>query len=298
MDRLQEIIIATSVAAMLLGWEAARRRLFHSGGTDFSGRRVWLATLAATLLTLADVGAEAIARRTFPLESLADALLWFSTTPLGAVLAIYALTRNVWPAFVLLPLAAACQIASLFFGDWFADETARRALGHTLLGLHVGLFLGGYGSLIAAAGCAIVYVVLDRRLKNLRAPSASPDEAVSLGKLDRLISVCVGIGLVLWGLGLGLGSILFGWQVALLQTNLRRAFLSDLTVMTSFLLWLYFLAFILLRRRLGWVGKRASIVVLAGFGLLLASYAAGKLQRKGVFHGFSGPQAVQRDEPR
>lgn len=298
MDRLQEILIAASVAAILLGWETARRRLFYSGSTDLSGRRVWVATLIATLLSLADFGAESISRRTFPLDSLADALLWFSTTPLVAVLAIYALTRNVWPAFVLLPLAAVCQIASLFFGDWFADEAARHALGNTLLGLHVGLFFAGYGSIIAAAGCAIVYVILDRRLKSPRALDVSPDETVSLGKLDRLIAVCVGLGVVLWGLGLGLGSILFGRQVAQLQTNPHQAFFTDLTVLTSFGLWLYFLTFTLLRRQLGWVGKRASLVVLVGFGLLLGSYAAGKLQRNGVFHGFSVPQAVQRDVPR
>lgn len=301
MKWLHEIFLAASLAAMIVGWEAARRRLRPQKQNHrvVNGRVVMLGTAVALALALGGLLIQGLTRGAFPLETLADALQWFSTTPLVAVLAIYAITRNVWPAFVLLPLAAGCQVASLFFNDWFADEAARRALGNTLLGLHVGFFLIGYGAIIVAGGLAIIYLILDRRLKRF-APQAvwSEEQQVSLGRLDHLLALSVGLGVVLWGLGLGLALALFSRQMASLNYAARAIFFGDVTVITSFLVWGYFLAFTVLRRRMGWIGRRACLFVLGGVALLLLSYAAGKLQHDAALHGFSATRVMMMERAR
>ncbi|MGC8842196.1 MAG: cytochrome c biogenesis protein CcsA [Candidatus Sumerlaeaceae bacterium] len=293
---IHELSIVVSVAAMTVAWEAARRHAIRpaKGTENFP----WRASGIAVLVTLADLVAEGFARHAFPLETLADALLWFSLTPLVALMAVHGIARNVWPALALLPLAAISQIASLFFRDWFADEAARNALGDVLLAVHVGLFLLGYGAFIVSGGLAVVYLIVDRRLKQRGMADLWSESTPALGRLERLISAAVGLGVVLWSLGLGLGITLFSRKLPNVEDFSRRAFSTDLTVLTSFVVWLYYLTFTILRRRLGWVGRRACLIVLVGIGLILASYTAGKLQSGSRVHGFSATHAAAMEVPR
>jgi ABC-type uncharacterized transport system permease subunit len=286
---LQALVMAGSLGALLGGWEAARRCV---AGSKQATRWMLRGAVAALLLTSLSLANEFITRGSFPLETLADALLWFSTTPLIAALAVYGVARSVWPALLLLPLAGLAQAGSLFCGRLVADEAARRALGGPLLGVHVGLFLAGYSAVIISGGLAVVYLVLDRRLKKSHVAAIWDDGAPPLAKLDRSLVLSAGVGVVLWGLGIALAFALLGRQSSIVAGPMARPLLTDMTVLSSFAVWLYFTAFVALRRRLGWVGRRAATVVLVGVALLLASYGAGKLQGGRSLHGFSVPRAA------
>lgn len=293
---LHELSIAGSLAALAVGWEVARRHAISPQKTSAS--LVGWASVIALVVTLGDLVVEAIARRAFPLETLADALLWFSLTPIAAVLAVRLVAKNVWPALLLLPLAMVAQLASLFFREWFVGDASRQALGDVLLALHVGLFLVGYGAFIVSGALAVVYLGLDRRLKRRGMADLWSEEMPPLGKIDRLISATAGLGVILWGLGLGLGMALFSRELPHLGKLGSGTFYTDLTVLTSFGVWIYFLTFTALRGRVGWVGKRASFIVLFGVALILASYAGGKLQSRGGLHGFSAAPAMAEEVPR
>lgn len=289
------LIVGLSALCLAIAWENARRSVApRKPRHERCVGGMLRATTAATALTVLALVAESWRRRFFPLETLSDALLWFSLTPLVATLIVYGLARSAWPALLLLPLGALAQITSLFVRDWLSDETARQTLGSALLALHVSLFLAGYCALIICGGLAVVYLVLDRRLKQ-RGDTSSWEEGVpSLGRLDRSIAITGGFAVILWGLAIALAmALLLRTAAPPAQTNLRVLLLQDFTVLSSLAVWLYFVIFLVFRQRRGWIGRRAAIIVLMGLALLLTSYGIAKLQKGGGFHGFSAERADQ-----
>ncbi len=291
------LIVGLSVACLGLAWEYARRSVASSKARhERASTRMLRATVGTTGLTLLALATEWWRRHSFPLETLSDALLWFSLTPLIATTAVYALSRSAWPALLLLPLAALAQTSSLFVRDWLSDEAARQTLGSALLAAHVGLFLTGYCALIVCGGLALVYLVLDRQLKKRGLASSWEEGVPPLGRLDRSLAVTGAIAVILWGLAIALAmALLLRASAPPSESNLRTLLVTDFTVLSSLAVWIYFVIFLVFRQRLGWVGRRAAMIVLMGVALLLTSYGAAKLQKGGGFHGFSAERADQRE---
>lgn len=267
------------------GWEAARRSMTATKHHPALGA-ARTATATAMGISCLQLAIELAARRTFPLQTLADALVWFSLSPLAAALVAQTVAHSAWPTILLLPVAAVAQALSLFAGHWVADENARQTLGGTLLGIHVGLFLLAYGAFIASGSLGAVYLVLDHRLK--RGLAFGPtDEGPPLGKLDRLIGAVTAAGVVFWALAIALALVLFARRLDTLPVQPLRLIFYDATIIMSFVVWCYFLVFSLFRHKFGWVGRRASLIVCGGMLLLLASYTIGKFNPHGHLHGFS-----------
>lgn len=126
---------------------------------------------------------------------------------------------------------------------------------------HVAPAFLGYAILVLAACLSLVYLVQERRLKAKR--PARGYRLPSLETLDALNYRCVAWGFALFTLGIVTGS--------LLAKATWGAFWSwEPVQVLSVLSWLVY-ALLLQARSLGWRGRRAATLTLAGFALLVVT---------------------------
>ena len=157
---------------------------------------------------------------------------------------------------LVMPPAAVLLLAAGLGGA--AKTHADGAYSSTFLVLHVGLVLTAFAGFTLAAGLAAIYLWQERRLKHHRAGGLL-GRAPSLVTLDTLESRVV---------TLAVPALTAGIVAGFVRLRSDGGSLDALMVFTL-LTWLVFTGYLVLRYGLGWRGRRAAYLVLAGFALVV-----------------------------
>jgi ABC-type uncharacterized transport system permease subunit len=193
------------------------------------------------------LAAEAWRAAGFAWASWAGALNLFVWLAVGAYL-IWGCT----PRYRLLGLAVMPVAAVLFALAGFGGGAAERGSG-AFVAVHVGLVLAGVAGFGLAAALAALYLWQERRLKR-HEPRVLRLGPPALVTLDALAARTSAVALAAFTLGIGLG--------------LARGHELDLAVAGAIAAWLVFGSMLLARRGLGWRGRRAAYLTVAGFAVV------------------------------
>jgi ABC-type uncharacterized transport system permease subunit len=118
---------------------------------------------------------------------------------------------------------------------------------------HVGLVVAGFAGFALAAALAGFYLWLERRLKH-RPAGVLRLGPPSLVTLDGVVARVSLVSLAAFTAGIAIGLV--------------RGHSFDLAVAGAIAAWVVFGVALVLRRELGWRGKRAAYLTLAGFALV------------------------------
>ena len=133
--------------------------------------------------------------------------------------------------------------------------------GNRYLVFHIVMSLASYVAFCVSAVLAVMYLIQHRRLKAKRF-DMTYRKIPSLDQLDRLAAAWVLAGCVALMLGAFLG---WTWVRQTAAEGTGSSLLPLFTVLAIFL------ASVVMRRVAGWHGTRHVLMILAGFGVLLAT---------------------------
>lgn len=260
------VFISSSLVLYLLATAAF---VTHLMGVRESARRVGLISLcAAFALDTAGLlarGEELLALRSSP-DQIA-LLAWF-------VVAVYLLLQTRYRLAVVgalvSPLAFLLTLSSYVA---YSGSPDLAPLGSTWLPAHVAPAFLGYAILVVASCLSTLYLLQEHQLKAKRAGGLTR-RMPSLETLDALNYRCVAWGFALFTIGIITGSILakVAWGTFWSWEPVQ---------ILSVLAWLVY-ALLLQTRSVGWRGRRAATLTLAGFVLIVVSFLSLKF---GVSHG-------------
>lgn len=291
----RDLFVIGSNIALAVGELLALQIIRKQQGRGPNSALTTILAVAASL-TVADLVWEGIEESAIPLQSLRHSFLWFALVVLLSAEATHRMARTCWGPAILLPVAFAVQTVALFFPEWFASREALGALGNKLSALHVGMFLVAYAALLVSAGCSLVFLIVDRRLK-ATGKLVAVRGATGLARLDEMATRAAGIGALILMLSIALSLVLLLLLAPVRGWAALAVFATDFTIWSSFLIWLYFVAYLVLRSRLGWVGRRGSLAIVIGAVMMVAFYFGGKLLPRGALHGYAAQHSVEK-EPR
>ena len=159
-----------------------------------------------------------------------------------------------------MPLAVALFVAARVGGGASVGE--RPHYGNLFLVLHVGLVLAAFAGFTLAAALSALYLWQERRIKS-RAATILRRPAPSLAVLDRLAvrTVLVSVPALTLGLAVGLARLV------------SRGDRVDALVVATAVTWVVWTAYLAVRA-VGWSGRRAAYLALAGFALVIVARVA------------------------
>jgi ABC-type uncharacterized transport system permease subunit len=243
-------LLAYGEAAFAYAGNARRPGLAGRAGT-WGVRLGWLAQTA--LLAVQAARADG-----FPWDTWAGSLNLFVWLVVGAYLIWGCRARYRLLGLAVMPLAAALLVLARIGGGTGAGVRGRYP--NLFLVLHVGLVLAAFAGFTLAAALSALYLWQERRLK-LRRPAGLLGLAPALATLDGLAAKTVLVALPALSAGIAAGFV-----------RLRAhggAF--DALMAVTLLTWLVYAAFLVARFELGWRGRRAAYVLLAGFALVIVA---------------------------
>jgi len=206
------------------------------------------------------------------LDSFHDHLSLLAWLLVGCYLALQARIRLDVLGALVSPLAFLLNLSSYLF--YSGTETLPPELRTAWLPAHVAPAFLGYAILVLASCVSLVYLLQERRLKAKR--PGRLHRLPSLETLDELNYRCVAWGFALFTLGIVTGALLA-------KTTWGVFWVWEPVQVLSVLAWLVY-AMLLQARSLGWRGRRAATLTLAGFGLLLVTLLSFSVNF-GVPHG-------------
>ena len=137
------------------------------------------------------------------------------------------------------------------------EPWAARSLRTWWLAIHVVLFLLGFVALFLTFVAGVMYVIQERELKSKR-PRAFYYRLPPLGTLDEMAYRTLAIGFVLVTMGVIAGSF-----YAFVEWG--SAWIVDPTIALAFITWAICLAMVFSRLAIGWRGRKAAYLSIAGF---------------------------------
>lgn len=228
------------------------------------GWTVVMGLMGAVLVQAAGLVARGYALGSLPLANLHDGLVLFSwlVAGIGAVIACktrVALTATIVASVAAIMLTIAATLApvshSMPHSMWFPIHIATAFLGEALFA--------------TAGAVSLIYLVQLQRLKSKRPASVSGRRLPPLEVLDRTSTRLILIGFPLMTIGLGTGML---YSKAALGTYWRWGILNTVAV----LVWIVFALILNFRFTIGWHGKKAAGLTVAGvlttLGALFAEY--------------------------
>jgi cytochrome c-type biogenesis protein CcsB len=214
----------------------------------------------------------------FPLGTVFDALSFFSWLVVGLFLVMR--YRDPSPIFGCIATPMACCL--MLFGSTLSyqiQEPLVPVLRSWWLPIHVMLALVGNGVFALAAISGLMYLVQEKLIKSKR-----------IGRLHRLLPSLETLdGINRRGLPVGFFFLTLGIiSGALWAGSAWGTYWSwDPKETWSLITWFAYAAMVHQRLALGWRGKRAAILALFGFGLVLFTFL-GVTAILGGHHAFSG----------
>ncbi|MHB1242772.1 MAG: cytochrome c biogenesis protein CcsA [Gaiellaceae bacterium] len=239
------------VPALLAYGEAALAYAGELRGPGLAGRlATWGVRLGWLAQTALLVG-QAASAEGFPWATWAGSLNLFVWLVVGAYLIWGCTPRYRLLGLAVMPVAAVLLALAWAGGGTAVEEGDRPGV---VLAAHAALMLAGFAGLTLAAGMAALYVWQERRLKR-HERGVLKVRVPALDALDRLAARTVLGSLVLLTLGIGVGAASFergDFDAAMAVTIGIYATYSALLVL----------------RHVGWRGRRAALLNLAGFALV------------------------------
>jgi len=162
---------------------------------------------------------------------------------------------------VVAPLAFALTLAADLVYE--GAHPVAPALHSIWLPIHVVLSLLGDAVFAVAFSTSVLYLFRERRLKSHRVRGWMR-QLPSLEALDRLNYVCLVWGVILLTLGIVSGVI---WA----HTAWRGAWTSDPKLVLSLAVWVIYVVLLLGRMTIGWRGRWAAQLTMAGFAVIVLS---------------------------
>jgi len=219
---------------------------------------IWFAGLGAILHTAAIVRSGVAAGRC-PLATLPEvlsALAWCLTL---AVLLVWWRSRLDVVLGIELPVASLV----LLLAEVLPHEAmaAGGAPPVTFLRFHLTVILFGVAALSITFAASLLYLVVDRALKTKR-PIAAFRRLPSLEACDRLAYRSLGVAFGLLTLGILSGAVINDFETGAPWTWRPEETLAILA-------WILLGVLMLARLGWGWRGRRASLLMVLGFGLVL-----------------------------
>ena len=241
--------------ALLLYGEAAVGYLGDARRPGAAGRLATWGVRLGWLVQTALLGVQASREDGFPWGTWASSLNLFVWFVVGAYL-IWGCRRPYrLLGLVVMPIAALLLAVARVGGG--TGGGARSHYSNLFLVVHVGLVLAAFAGFTLAAALSALYLWQERRLKR-RETTILRRPAPSLASLDSLAARTVLVSLPALTLGIGVG-------VARLVSNGDRVDALVVATAVTWLVWASYLAV----RAVGWSGRRAAYLALAGFALVI-----------------------------
>jgi len=215
-----------------------------------------------------------------PVATLGESLLVFSWTLVAAFLLL------LWRFPIRVLGALASPLAALMVSGGLILPGSRGAVSPLLrsfwVQLHVGLSFMGIAALTLAGLGGLFYLVQERQIKGKKF-GFFYRRLPSLEQLDALNYWCLTLGFPLLTAGIIIGSLYA-------QYTLGSFFSFDPKEILTLIAWLIYAVLLHERLTVGWRGRRAAILALCGFGVLIITFVGASLWFAGYhsFANFSG----------
>ncbi len=197
-----------------------------------------------------------------PVANFREALSWFAFSLAIVYLIIQAkVKRAVIGAFVT-PLVVVAMISSVLIPQNGGPPPA--SLRSTWLPIHITMAFLGDASLAVAAAVAVLYLILEHKMKS-KDFGGLYGRLPSLEALDALNYNLVRVGFVLLSLAIITGTL---WAGRLWHSY----FAWDPRQVSAILAWVLYAGLIVSRWIAGWRGRRAALITLLGFAVMIGSF--------------------------
>jgi ABC-type uncharacterized transport system permease subunit len=242
-------LLAYSEAAV--AYAGSLRDAAYGRAATWGVRLGWLAQTAL-------LAAQAARADGFPWDTWSGSLNLFVWLVVGAYLIWGCRARYRLLGLAVMPLAVALFVVARLGGG--TGLGGRSHYSNVFLVLHVGLVLAAFAGFTLAAALSGLYVWQERRLKR-HAADLLRLRPPALLTLDELAARTILVGLALFTAGIVVG---------LVRLAVDGGGLDPLMAITL-LAWLVYGAYLVLRYRLGWRGRGAAYLALAGFALVIVA---------------------------
>ncbi len=197
----------------------------------------------------------------FPVVGLRDGAAFLAWAIVLAFLAVYLRTRMEALGLIAYPTAfALLLVANLTPTSSGADPM----LKSVYLPVHATLAFLGYGALFVAFAAGVFYLMQERELKS-RAPRRLYYLLPSLDRCDTLGARSVEVGFTFLTLAIVSG---FLWN----HSVYGHYWTGTPKEWSALLAWVIYVGLIVARHRTGWGGRRASLLGIAGFGVVVFTF--------------------------
>lgn len=243
-------VIAYSAAATLFFMELVRSGAFRSA---------WAVRALALggILHAAHVVTASLLLHSCPVESLHFGLSFSGLMAVFAFLLLFRRFRIHALGAMIAPLALTFLIGAQFVGSGVEPD---ESISRPLLFLHIAANVVGVGLFLLAGASGIFYVIAERRLKRKELGSAA--RLPPLAALDKTAHRLSLAGFPLLTFGIVTGSLFLSHVSGMSAAELLRSLLGYAS-------WLLLALVLLLRRSIGWSGRRAAYGTVAGVGCVL-----------------------------
>lgn len=211
-----------------------------------------------------------------PAANVGEALLLFDWILVSAFLVLIWRSPIKVLGALVAPLAALMVCGALILPR--EHGTISPVLKSFWLSLHICLTLTGYAALALACLGGILYLIQERQIKGKRF-GFFYRRLPSLSQLDTLNYWCLTIGFPLLTAG-----IIFGSLYA--QHTMGRFWNWDPKEILTIIAWLIYAVLLHERLAVGWRGRRAALLAICGFLVLIVTFVGANLWLTG-YHNFA-----------
>ena len=216
----------------------------------------------------------------FPVIDFSEGLSFFAWAVAGAYLLIQMKFNIRALGAFITPLCVVLMISS-----WALPESAvdvKPIFRSIWLTIHVSTIFLGNGALAVAFMSGVMYILEERQIK-MKKQGFFYRRLPSLSSLDSMNHYCIIIGFALLTVGMITGSIYA-------QIALGSYWRWDPKEVWSLITWILYAVLVHQRLTVGWRGRRAAVMSIIGFAVLLFSFVGVNFLLKGYhsFHGMGG----------
>ena len=245
------------------------------------GKTAHWVILGGFLTHCATVIARYISAGYTPITNLHEALSFFAL----AIVGIFIVFERLYKLYILgsfvTPVALVMMIAALGFPTQIGDLNP--ALQSRWLAVHTIFAFGGYAAFTVSFGAAVMYLIQQRFLKRKKFGSLY-QKLPPLDVLDDISYRCLTFGFPLLTFAIISGAI---WA----ETAWGTYWSWDPKETWSLITWFIYAALLHGRLTTGWRGKKASILSIIGFCILLFTFLGVNLLLPSL-HSYNTPNVV------
>ena len=270
-----DILLILTVPAYLAGTAAYAAYLFFQ--KEYLHRWGFGLLICGFICHCAGIAAEAFNTGIFPVSSLRETLSFAAAALVGVFLAFqYKFNLKILGVYAA-PLAAAVMLVSSRIPK--EAIAVNPALKSFWLIFHVVIIFMGEAAFALACGIGMMYLLQEHAIKT-KTPGFFFRRLPSLDMLDTAGYVCIAAGFVLLTFGL-----ISGFLYA--RVIWGRLWTGDPKEIWSCIVWLVYAALLHERMVAGWRGRKAAVMSVIGFAVLLFTFFGVNFLLKGHHEEFT-----------